>query len=1159
MCAIGSIILNSKSTNSVILNKSFLNSIGAGLLSGLLALPAAQAANDTSRTVWQIGKFDRSPFEFTHGAANQTAFVVGRDNAARDWPGRQETGQVSRILFSLDSVSGTYKLRIGALIDAPRVPALRIAVNGHAGVFFLHPQLSYARSDFSYAFDPHESESTVDAAIPLALLKAGANEIAITCVDEPPTSPGEKELGGISYDALQLEQRAEAPPMEGQTSIRLEPTIFYEQNPDGLREVVDAYIRFARPWAAAQVQLEAGGKRYEADLSGGEFGESRVSFLVREWSGKVQARVRISTEPERMMSFEMERQRKWTIFVVPHTHLDVGYTDYQGKVAETQARVLTQAGKLIEQHADFRFSMDGSWNLDQLLSTRSAAERDEILNLIRSGKIALPAQNCNLLTGYASLETLYRSLYASRALAVRYHVPLSYANITDVPTYSGSYPSVLASSGVKYWVAGSNNDRAPIFSYDHWNEQSPFWWEGPDGKRVLFWYSRHYMQVQTLFGLPPEPQAIRESLPIYLQAYSRPDYKPDAVLLFGTQVENTDLFPSTAVFADNWNKRFAYPKLQYATFTDFFKYIEAAYANDLATFQGDGGGYWEDGIGSDAYYAQEDRENQNRALSAEILSSVTHSVDTNLNPPVGAFQKIWENLILFSEHTWASWNSVSEPDHEETIRQLRVKDNRADEAHLEIQDILGRSLSQLANEIHIPANTLVVFNSLNWKRNLVVETDLFEHPSLIDLGTQSPVPLEVLSRSEHFLHVRFLAQDVPPVGYKCFRIEYGKQGGPEEAERSFTPTVENLFYRVRVDPETGAVASIYDKQLQRELVDGRSPYKFGQYVYVTGGDGDTQIINPFPALPGAQLVLHRAAKGRYLGAEKTPWGESIRLVSSALNTPQIEAEVLLFNQQKKIEFHYRVHKNETTAKEGVYFAFPAAVERPVFTFATQQQWVDPARNLMKGGSLEWFNIQYWMAVHDRDLAVGIVPIDAALASFGDINRGKWPGVFAPQSATLFSYVMNNYWHTNYRAGQGGVFTFRYAMTSAPALNGNALTRLAVEEMRPEELNDVVSQDKVGDPERPLPAEGKSFLEIPADDVTLITWKRAEDGNGSIFRLQETAGTAAETYLMLPGQRIRTASLCSGVEDDLEHLSIENDRVRLRFKPFEVLTVRIVPE
>ncbi len=267
-------------------------------------------------------------------------------------------------------------------------------------------------------------------------------------------------------------------------------------------------------------------------------------------------------------------------------------------MAETQARVLSQAASLIAEHPDFRFSMDGSWNLQQLLATRPKGKQDEILGLIRSGKMAMPAQNCNLLTGYASLETLYRSLYASKELSTRYHLPFEYANITDVPTYSGSYPSVLASSGVKYWVAASNNDRAPIFFYDHWNEKSPFWWIGPDGQKVLFWYSRHYMQVQTLFGLPPQLNAVRESLPIYLQAYSQPSYKLDVALIYGTQVENTDLFPATATFANDWNRQYAYPKLVYATFPDFFHYLEQHYGNQLDSFKGDGGGYWEDGIRS---------------------------------------------------------------------------------------------------------------------------------------------------------------------------------------------------------------------------------------------------------------------------------------------------------------------------------------------------------------------------------------------------------------------------------------------------------------------------------------------------------------------------------------------------------------------------------
>ena len=57
--------------------------------------------------------------------------------------------------------------------------------------------------------------------------------------------------------------------------------------------------------------------------------------------------------------------------MVPHTHVDIGYTDYQGKVAENQANTLVEAADLIKKYPDFRFATDGSWNLQQLLETRS--------------------------------------------------------------------------------------------------------------------------------------------------------------------------------------------------------------------------------------------------------------------------------------------------------------------------------------------------------------------------------------------------------------------------------------------------------------------------------------------------------------------------------------------------------------------------------------------------------------------------------------------------------------------------------------------------------------------------------------------------------------------------------------------------------------------
>jgi len=207
--------------------------------------------------------------------------------------------------------------------------------------------------------------------------------------------------------------------------------------------------------------------------------------------------------------------------------------------------------------------------------------------------------------------------------------------------------------------------------------------------------------------------------------------------------------------------------------------------------------------------------------------------------------------------------------------------------------------------------------------------------------------------------------------------------------------------------------------------------------------------------------------------------------------------------------------------------------------------------------LEWFNVQQWMAVHDSNLAVGIVPLDASLASFGDINRGAWPGTFMPKTGTIFSYAMNNYWHTNYRAGQGGDFTFRYALTSESKFDGGELTRLGLDEMRPPELDYVVRQDKVGDPVRPLPAEGQALLETEGPDVALITWKLADDGNGMILRLQETAGKAADTAVHFSHTQIKSAQLCSGVEDDLKSLPVESNRIPLSLKPFEVVTIRVV--
>ena len=131
------------------------------------------------------------------------------------------------------------------------------------------------------------------------------------------------------------------------------------------------------------------------------------------------------------------------------------------------------------------------------------------------------------------------------------------------------------------------------------------------------------------------------------------------------------------------------------------------------------------------------------------------------------------------------------------------------------------------------------------------------------------------------------------------------------------------------------------------------------------------------------------------------------------------------------------------------------------------------------------------------------------------------------------------------------------MTSSASLNPLELTRLGWEVARPVELDYVMGKDKVGNPDRPLPAEGASFLELDQPDVMLTDWKLAEDGHGTILRLQETADRAVTATLRFARTSIKSATLCNGVEDDLEPVKVEGNSVGLTFRPDDVLTVQVL--
>ena len=1151
----------------------------------LVAISLSTIAHAAEKTLWTIGTFDGSSGEFKSEGINypdpksDPVFVVGQ-STDKDWyrfqPGPANGIAGGRlhpftIKFSLnDATRGIYHLKLAILYETPRLSFLKLDVNGHSGFFYFHPKLDFRAGDWEGTFVPQTSIDEKTIAIPATWLHQGGNTFVLTAMDDPATpqislgaiAPGHT---GLIYDALEFTQDDVGSYDANAFTARVEPTIFYRDTKTGLAELVDVFLSASNFSTSTSVELHVTGHSFSQPFSTkNDFGEARLTFEIPEWNGPADAAIGVTNHSA---SATIAPAKKWTIALIPHEHLDVGFTDYPAKVAELHSQSIDQSMGLIGMTPDFRWTLDGSWVADQYLNGRTRTPRDQFLDHVHNGSIVIPPEFANQHTGNASWEGLARSLYGRHHLALEYKLPSSdAAQIVDVPAYTWAYASVLHDAGIKYFIAASNSWRAPVMLLGRWNLKSPFYWEGPDGGRVLMWYSRAYLQAHTLFGGPWRMESIRDSLPVFLQAYTRPDYTANTAIIFGTQLENTPLAREQSEIVSAFSHEYAWPKFEFSTVHSAMQQIEREWKGNFPIFRGDFGPYWEDGYGSDAAHTAIHRENQHRIATAEIMGAAVSSIDTRVRPDKAMLDDAWHNELLYDEHTWTYVSATTQPEHHQSEEQIALKGSRVTRARGDINESIQREWAQLEALVKTKENSVVVFNSLNWTRSGLVETDLPDGSALFDPATGADVPLEILWKGKGIslpgfgpgsVRVRFLAAAVPAVGYKLYTIKpTANASAPAPTPEREIPgnILENDFYRVTLDPSTASIASIFDKHLGRELVDPSSPYKFAQYLYVTGGDTypENSLYRFGAGLKPPDLTIHPAQSGTLVSVKKTAIGIVATLRSSAPNTPAIQTELLLPDSVKSIHITYHLHKDRVLARESAYIAFPFAVSTPQFAYGSQSAWVNPAKDELPGGSREWYLPTTWASVYNPQVMAAVVPLDAPLINFGDIVRGNWPAEFTPKTSSVFSWLMNNYWGTNFPAWQGGDFTFRYAITSDAQFNPQSLTRFGLEALTPLEHDDVSgSQDP-----SPLPVRAASLIEIANPGVTLLTWKLAEDGDGTILRLQEIAGQSSNIRIHSQFLAFDLAWQCSLLEENISELKAEAGDLNVPIKPFQVLTLRL---
>src|SRR5581483_4986519 len=104
----------------------------------------------------------------------------------------------------------------------------------------------------------------------------------------------------------------------------------------------------------------------------------------------------------------------------------------------------------------------------------------------------------------------------------------------------------------------------------------------------------------------------------------------------------------------------------------------------------------------------------------EKLATISSLVNPRLAVDRDALHRMWASMVLMDEHTWTSWNSVSDPDSNEAMEQLKVKDSRAITANALRDHLLRSSMASVADSIAAGVGSVIVYNPLNWKRDGLV-------------------------------------------------------------------------------------------------------------------------------------------------------------------------------------------------------------------------------------------------------------------------------------------------------------------------------------------------------------------------------------------------------------------------------------------------------
>jgi alpha-mannosidase len=828
--------------------------------------------------------------------------------------------------------------------------------------------------------------------------------------------------------------------------------------------------------------------------------------------------------------------QQFNIRIVGNSHIDMAWlwpwTETVAVVRNTFQSVLD----LMREYPDFKFTMSSArtyqWmqekypDLFKQIEQRVKEGRWEIIG----GMWVEP--DLNMPDG----ESLVRQiLVGKRYFQKNFGVDVKIGWNPDSFGYNYQLPQIYKKSGMDYFVTQKLlwAHEFTVFPY------KLFWWQAPDGSRLLTYFPHDYAG-----GIDAEPLGTDVSIWMpSIYGKSVPD-KPEMMHLYGVGDHGGG---PTRIMLDNADKLRApdavFPKLEFSFARDFFDDLEKKLPSmRIPTWDGELYFAYHRGVfTTQAETKRRIRRAEETVLNAEKFASLA-SLYGRAYPQDG-MELTWKNLLFDHFHDIMPGSGIA-------VNYLDAKRNLED-VDRAANDVTMGSLREIAAHVNTQGgNTsneapVLIFNSLSWPRTEVTEVEA-QLPSPVNQievtdSTGKLVPSQLLSVDSETHRVRLLLlANTPSLGYRTYFVRpvMSAQATPSFLVAS-ADTLENEFIRVKIDPQTGCMTSLFDKRSGTEALAPAETDTGGPKTSTCGNllqafvdkpkqwdawniDADFEKQHWDLDKPD-EVKLIESGRLRAVIQIKNHFQNStfVRDITMYAGVPRVDVKMQAEWHEKhillKVAFPVSAHSDKAA------FEIPfGSVERPTTrnTPAEQAQFEVPA--------------QRWADISDPT------------HGFSLLNDCKY-GYDAKGNVLRLSLLRSPEWPDPH--ADEGHHEFTYSLYPHGLGWKDALTI-----HRGYELNYKLTSLAFGKHEGTLAPE-HAFVQTQADNVIMTALKKAEDGNALVLRYYEWAGKEGDVTIQLP-PGAESAAETDLMERVTGSVPIRDGGVTLHTKPYEIKTMRV---